>query len=388
MGPFDVVIAGAGPVGLTVAGALAGSGLSVLLLNPHAAAPAAERPIALSHGSRLLLEQLGAWNEAAATPIATIHVSQHRGWGRTIFQAGDYDLPALGYVVPYSELVRSLATRTSGVLASLAVSEVSRGRQSLTLKLANPAGSPDRRADIETKLLVLADGNSGGHKNKRVHDYRQSAIVTTAKSSIVRKGYAWERFAPQGPLALLPYSMNGTPQGRHYAVIWSVASALASGLLTLDDAPFSHVLTQAFGSRLGDLRVTSGRHAFPLVLRSGDVTGQDRTVVIGNASQTLHPVAGQGLNLGLRDAWELAEMLRDSPVGSIGSTAFVARFIARRRLDRMGGIRFTDSLVSLFSNPSGPLGAIRGLGLAALDIFPPARHFVARRMIFGSRSMP
>lgn len=394
-GPFDVVVAGAGPVGLTLAGALAGSRLSVLRLDPRAARPVADRPIALSHGSHLLLARLGAWDGLAATPITTIHVSQHRGFGRTVIRAADYGIPALGYVVPYSQLVPALAGCASTAVAPFApfaAGACSADGESLALQLESGDGPSASQPEIKTRLLVFADGNPEGQAaTGPARDYGQSAIVATVTSTVTRRGYAWERFTPQGPLALLPCSAQAgedAPDGRHYALVWSVAAQRAPELLEMTDAQFSRALTDAFGARLGDLRVASLRSAFPLALRVGGDARNERTVMIGNASQTLHPVAGQGLNLGLRDAWELAELLRATPPEKIGDADFVRRYAAHRRLDRMGGIRFTDALVNIFSNSSSAFGALRGAGLAMLDLLPPARHFLARRMMFGSRSMP
>jgi 2-octaprenyl-6-methoxyphenol hydroxylase len=196
-----------------------------------------------------------------------------------------------------------------------------------------------------------------------------------------RHGVAWERFTPEGPLALLPHSDR-------YALVWSLRPGGASELLGLSDRDFLSRLRETFGGRLGDFRSVSRRATFPLSLRRGPITPAPRTLAVGNAAQTLHPVAGQGLNLGLRDAWELAQMLLDVSKEEIGSSEFLARYARGRRVDRYAGIGFTDFLVRAFSNSIPPLALIRGAGLAVLDTLPPARRFLARRMIFGARALP
>jgi 2-octaprenyl-6-methoxyphenol hydroxylase len=159
-------------------------------------------------------------------------------------------------------------------------------------------------------------------------------------------------------------------------------------LLATTEAEFLSRLGAKFGRRLGAFVGVSARASFPLVLRHRRTVPTPRTVLVGNASQTLHPVAGQGLNLGLRDAAELAELVASAHRHEIGGDAFLKRYLAQRRLDRSAGIRFTDTLVQLFSNSSGLLAAGRGAGLAFLDLVPPARRFLAHRMIYGARALP
>ena len=367
----DVAIAGGGPVGCALALALSGSDVSFTRIADQS--EIADRPIALSHGSRLILERLEAWSSVESSPIQTIHVSQ-RGFGRTVMRCSDYGLPALGYVVAYSELVRSLAARTpelSGVLQGWEPS-----RDEIMLRLS--VGGTEAR--MRARLLVLADGGLN-RDSGRVTDYRQRAVVALVTAERPPHGTAWERFTHEGPLALLPF-------GDRYALVWSVSPATAEELKGLRDAEFLARLREAFGGRLGEFRSTGIRSTFPLSLRRGAIRPSPRALAIGNAAQTLHPVAGQGLNLGLRDAFELARMLLDAEEEEIGSPQALARFAWNRGLDRYAGIGFTDFLVRVFSNSVPPLAVARGAGLAMLDILPPARHFLARRMIFGARALP
>jgi len=367
----DVAIAGGGQVGCALALALSGSALSVARIADEF--EIAERPIVLSHGTRLILERLGSWDSVRNTPIETIHVSQ-QGFGRTVMRCADYGLPALGYVTSYSELVAQLAGRTPVSAESL------RDWKSAGDEIALQLSRDENETGMRARLLVLADG---GHNRlvRHVRDYRQQAIVAEVTVERPRSGVAWERFTAEGPLALLPF-------GDRYALVWSVRPASAADLLGLSDSDFLARLREIFGGRLGNFISVGGRSTFPLSLRHGTIAPAPRVLAIGNAAQTLHPVAGQGLNLGLRDAWELAQMLLDVSKEEIGAAHFLARYVRLRRFDRFAGIGFTDFLVRVFSNSLPPLALARGAGLAMLDSLPPARHFLARRMIFGARALP
>jgi 2-octaprenyl-6-methoxyphenol hydroxylase len=367
----DIAIAGGGPIGCSLALALSGSAASVCRIADTG--DVADRPIALSHGSRLILERLGAWSPAASSAIETIHVSQ-QGFGRTVMRCSDYGLPALGYVIAYSDLVRNLAARTPAVSGTLERWEPSGDAIVLQLSVN---GEPAR---MRARLLVLADGGLN-RDAARVTDYRQRALVAEVAAEHPPRGTAWERFTHEGPLALLPF-------GDRFALVWSTRPRTAEELRALTDPEFLLRLREAFGGRLGSFLSTGPRSSFPLSLRRSAIRPSPRVVAIGNAAQTLHPVAGQGLNLGLRDAFELARMLLDSASEEIGSSRSLERFARSRGLDRYAGIGFTDLLVRVFSNSVPPLALARGAGLALLDVLPPARHFLARRMIFGARALP
>jgi len=372
----DVLIAGGGPVGAMLALGLRGCGASVLHVRSDAGA--GERPIALSYGSRLLLEREGAWPAASPTPISEIHVSQQGGFGRTLIRATDYDLPALGYVAAYSGILGWLSaanTGHSGVDGR--VIDYKTGADHVEIRVARTAGGETLE---RARLLVLADGGHAGlAENGR--DYRQHAVVAEVQTERAHRNIAWERFTRGGPIALLPYQ-------NRYALVWSIEADAAQSLLAVPEAEFLLRLGAAFGRRLGAFLSASPRASFPLSLRHRRLVPAPRTILVGNAAQTLHPVAGQGLNLGLRDAVVLAELIASTHPRELGGDAFLKHYTARRRLDRVAGIRFTDALVRLFSNSSAVLGAVRGAGLAFLDILPPARGFLARRMIYGARALP
>ncbi|HZM48227.1 MAG TPA: FAD-dependent monooxygenase [Burkholderiales bacterium] len=383
MNDYDVLIAGGGPGGGALALALRGSGLRIAVLETRPRETAAEdpRPLALSHGSRLILERLELWRALdPVTPIGRIHVSQRGGFGRVLLDAAAVGLPALGYVVDYAQLAARVTESLQGgwcdYLPGTAVNRVSLDGDAAVVEL-EPA-----RGRVITGLLVVADGGMHADGNEahavRTVDYRQTAVTARVTSTVAHAHVAYERFTPEGPLALLP-------AGGDLALIWSTTPERAQRLCAAPDAEFLGELQQAFGNRLGRFTAVTRRGMFPLALRVARDTGEPRTVRIGNAAQTLHPVAGQGLNLGLRDAWELAAELRRSERERIGAPELLARYAARRRLDRGGGIWFTHGLARMFSSDLAPLRAARGLGLAALAALPPAQEFLVRRMSFGAR---
>ena len=372
----DILIVGAGPVGMTLHLALAAGGQSSLLLDrrPPAALQADPRALALSHGARELLEQINSWPARAATPIETIHVSQKDGFGRTLIDRADYQLPALGYVVRYRDLAAALAANlhTESLLAEADILNIEADDDSATVALRH-AG---QLRTIRCKLLVHAEGTPGDDPAVSVSDYGQHAVICEVTPTPGNNKRAWERFTPDGPLALLPL-------GDEYSIVFTLPPAKADAVMALDDDAFVAALQAQFGRRMRFAK-PGKRSRFPLALRMRDTLVKGSEVWIGNTAQTLHPVSGQGFNLGLRDAWQLSEILLTNG----GNRQALAEYAASRRLDRQGGAFFTDKIVKAFSNDIGPLKLARGLGLLALDLCPPARHFVAKRMIWGARAWP
>jgi 2-octaprenyl-6-methoxyphenol hydroxylase len=210
-------------------------------------------------------------------------------------------------------------------------------------------------------------------------DYGQSAITSFVTCTLLQPATAWERFTEHGPLALLPAMQNGEIG---YALVWCCRPADADALIRLDDLSFLDRLHAEFGDRVGDFVTVGPRNVYPLTLKAVAATARGREFAIGNAAQTLHPVAGQGLNLGLRDAFVLASALRenfDDPEQCARS------FRAARRLDRAATIRLTDFLPRIFSSRWAPVAAARGAALASLDLIAPLRHVLARQMMNGRR---
>lgn len=381
----DVLIVGAGPVGLALALALKDTGLNILVADARAEEAAANDPrtLALSHGTRISLEQLGMWSNLHSTPITTIHVSQQGGFGRTMIRAEEEGVPALGHVVTAGALARALRARIDTATVNFAYStEVathSSDPQAITLNLT-PAGSDASPLTCKARLFACAEGGLTGSGNSVVErDYAQTALIGFVKAAGGHHNTAFERFTPEGPLALLPCDDG-------YALVHVVSSTRAEHLRNLADSAYLAEIQHHLGGRVRLTEVGS-RLAYPLMLRYRKATTTARTVWLGNAAQTLHPVAGQGFNLALRDVLALSQRLFRH-AGDPGDPALLADYQRQRRLDRSGTIGFTDTLVRLFSSDLAPLRHLRGVGLFALDTLPPLRSFVARRMMFGARAWP
>jgi 2-octaprenyl-6-methoxyphenol hydroxylase len=378
----DILIIGAGPVGMTLALALEqGRGARRVLLvdsKPRGNFVNDPRALALSHGTRQLLESLHAWNASAGTPIRDIHVSQSGGFGRTVITREEQGVEALGYVMRYRDLAAGLDTHlpADSILDSSEVVATNIGVESAIVTI--------RRNGIEqqirTRLIVHAEGTSTNAADVSVRDYHQHAVLAEVRPEPAHGHRAWERFTPDGPLALLPL-------GDDYSVVFTVPPEKADFLMQMNDAAFLAALQQQFGTRLR-FTATSPRARYPLALRLRKNLCSAREVWIGNAAQTLHPVSGQGFNLGIRDAYELADQLLAQGNSDLGELSVLQQYAQGRNLDRQGSVAFTDGIVRAFSNNFSPLRVARGLGLLTLDLCPMARKFVAGRMIWGARAWP
>lgn len=375
----SVLIVGAGPVGAVCALALRQQGIAARVLEAQPAdARADARTLALSHGSRLILERLGVWEKlGGVTPITRIHISQRGALGVARLAAEEIGVPALGYVLPYAELTavlkQMLGDAGIAVEYGVAVDRIESGTEAATLHAA------DGRT-LTAPLVVVADGGRGDQAPppRFERDYDQMAVVCDVETELPHANQAFERFTPEGPAALLP-------KDDRYALVWTARSDEAQRIAALSDAEFLATLQRHFGGRQGLFLQASPRKTFPLRLAYTGSEAAGRVVRIGNAAQTLHPVAGQGFNIGLRDAWELANLCGDTAEVEAGGTAMLAAYARGRRADVMGGLGFTDFLVRVFSNDVAPLRHARGLGLLALEALPPLKTFVARRMMFGAR---
>jgi 2-octaprenyl-6-methoxyphenol hydroxylase len=396
---FDVTIVGAGPVGLALAAWLArrsaSAALKVALVDAREPGDAAGDPraIAVSEGSRMLLEPLSAW-PTDANAIERIHVSERGHFGRTLIERDEHGLPALGYVARYGSIVHALVqtvhrTHTHWFTSARALApHVEPGDDRVTL----PIESGPLRRTLRTHILVNAEGGlygdaraiergavsgEGRGRNER-RDYAQTALVGTVTVAAPQPHTAWERFTREGPIALLP--MGGVRQA-DYALVWCMAPEQAERRMQLPDGALLAELGVAFGERMGRFQSIKRRASFPLGLLAAKTLVDGRIAAIGNAAQTLHPVAGQGLNLGLRDAHALADALARH--GAMPEA--LAAFGKARALDRRLTIGATDTLARLFTVDLGPLAPLRGLALAALEFVPPAKTALARQMMFGQR---
>src|SRR5215831_12103328 len=377
---LDVAIVGGGPVGATVAALAAESGLAIAVLEARPGPSTQARILALSHGSREILEPAGAWPADAATPITSIHISQRGGPGRTLLEAAEQGLPALGYTLSYAALDAALNARVAAGGVALRYGAACR---SLRLEPEGARLTLASGEEVDARLVVIADGGASASAIPGIafteKDYGQQAIVGTVRTDRPHGGRAYERFTPQGPLALLPVA-------DHYALVWTARPAEAPRLLALEDGAFLAALQEAFGDRAGRFLAIANRSAFPLKLRTVNTPVALRTAIVGNAAQALHPIAGQGLNLGLRDAAALADQLRATPRAALGEPAMLAAYRDARRRDAARGILFTDFLVGAFADARRIPTWGRGLALAALDLVPGARRAIADRMIYGAAS--
>lgn len=371
---YDAIVVGAGPVGRFLALAASAKGQRILVLEARAATDAIDddRTLALSHGSWLMLERLGAAAPLApvSTSIDRIHISQTGGPGRTELCAADNDLPALGHVVGYRDLQAALAEALADgatIRRGTAVTQVTETADAATVH----AGA----RSFSAPTVIIAEGGGAllatlgyGQDTK---DYGVSALVAQVTTDRPHRNVAYERFAAQGPLALLP-------RGSSYALVWTLDPEQAQRAVALPPVAFLHELQQAFGWRAGRFMQVADRRTFPLLLRRTSNGPFTRVAVLGNAAQTLHPVAGQGLNLGLRDAWTAARMLAQD--GSVDATAFSRS----RRRDRGVSVGFTDLLAELFTTSAPGLGVARGVGLTTLDVAPGLRRLFTRALSIGS----
>jgi 2-octaprenyl-6-methoxyphenol hydroxylase len=387
----DVVIVGAGPVGAALTLALSESDLDVVTLDARATGSPArrDRSLALSHGARLIFERLDVWGAVAAapgavTPITAVDVSQRGGFGHVRLEAAEMALPALGYIVGYRVLQAALdaelarrgaalrydcsATRTAATPAYVTI-EAKQGGQAI---------------DLSARLVVLADGGSELLPDgaRRGHDYKQVAVTAKLTPREPHGGVAFERFTPEGPVALLP-------EGDRYGLVWTTSPERGASLVQLPEGEFLAALEKRIGGASGAGNVPGGfahvadRRSFPLRLEFANRIASERCVLIGNAAQALHPVAGQGLNLGLRDAYELAQELLSKSRDVLGSAQQLAAYARRRRIDRFSGIAFTHGLLSVFGSDTPLVAWPRGLALTLLEAMPPLKRAFTRAMLFG-----
>ena len=378
-----IVIVGGGPVGSVLALALQQQGMSFTMLEARAkgASHADTRALALSYGSRLILERLGIWDVvvAKATAINTIHISQRGGLGRIKLNAADHNMTAIGYVLPYGALTQALdtvldATNLLYEAEATAIKTLPDASE-VTFTLNNQSQT------LQSHLLIVADGGRSlgeieGIK-KETKEYGHNALVSKVTADLPHNHIAYERFTPTGPMALLP---NGKAE---FSLVWTGEKASIDGLLQLDDTAFLAQLHAAFGDRVGQFLRVEKRISFPLKLSTLKPSTAPHLAVIGNAAQTMHPVAGQGFNVGMRDAWALADLIVNTPPEGLGDAQMLASYNKLRQRDTRGGILFTDLLVNVFSNDVIGLGAIRGVGLGLLELLKPAKKMLVGKMSFG-----
>ena len=385
---MDLTIVGGGMVGASLAVALAPLGLKVALVEaiPHGSGSQPsfdERTTALSNGSRRILETLGVWSEvsASATPIRRIHVSDQGRFGFARIDAAEQGLEAMGYVVPNRALGEALWSRLARhaqvqIHCPARVSRITAGEQAVGLEIAEGGAT----AGIDTRLIVAADGAQSAVRSAfgvdaESRDYEQTAVITTVLPQRFHDHVAYERFTRSGPLALLPLD------GGRCALVLTLSRGTADAAMGWSDVEFLAEVQGRFGFRLGRFLKVGRRAAYPLSITRAAHTSAGRCVIVGNAAQGLHPVAGMGFNLGLRDVASLAELIaehRHEPQFDAGAATLLAEYDAWRAADRGGVIAFTDGLVRLFANPLRVVQRLRNAGLLAFDLLPPAKAALSR----------
>lgn len=393
----DILICGGGLVGASLALALSELKFDVALAEaiPFGAAEQPsfdERTTAISNGTQRVFKALNVWPliERAATPIKRIHISDKGRFGFARIDASEQDLPQLGFVVINriigEALWRRLSERKIKIYAPARVVDVKSTEQRRRIRF-------DSMADgVEARLVVAADGARSFVREavgigSSVKDYEQTAVIANVVCQKFHDHVAYERFTADGPLAVLPLN-----DGR-VGLVWIVPPPFADEVLRLNDADFIARLQSAFGLRLGRFTQVGKRHSYPLSLTQSEQHTADRLAVIGNAAQGLHPIAGQGFNLGLRDAACLAEVLGDArkELGvdiDPGSADVLRRYADWRAEDRKGIIRFTDGIVQLFGQKFGPIKALRDVGLLLFDLSPYAKDYLARLSLGAAGKIP
>jgi 2-octaprenyl-6-methoxyphenol hydroxylase len=417
---FDIAIIGGGMVGASLACALRDSGLRIAVIETVPLSAAAQpsfddRTIALAHGGRRIFETMGVWeaiDQLGVAPIEHIHVSDRGRFGLTRLHASESGLPALGYVVESRVLgaaLLSVVQQSPAIqwLCPATVTDLQVGADHVSLEVRQ--GEETRT--LTTRLVAAADGADSAVREKlgisfERTEYDQTAVVTNATVTRPHEKTAYERFTRSGPLAILPMRRDAqvsreagsrersmrmdaqVPRSLHtrglsaehrVGVVWSVRRAEAETLLGWGDAEFLAHLQDCFGGRLGEFTRLGRRGAYPLRLTRIREQARPRVVLIGNAAHTVHPVAGQGFNLGLRDVAALAEVLVDASRAGrdFGELAVLREYTDWRARDNRVIAGFTDGLIRLFANDFLPLAILRNAGLIAVDVLPPIkRRFV------------
>jgi len=381
----DILIVGGGPVGLVLSLLLAKQGVPSMVLEARkqGAANHDTRALALSFGTRRILEKLGIWTDLVdhATAIKQIHVSQKGSLGRSVLCAEDYQQEALGYVLSYGALCTVLNAQLAQFPFIQFIDEAL--VEAITYD-ATEAQVRYRKHGLEqmvvSELAVLADGGRSLEQaaglQRDTKEYGHDALISKVSAELPHDNIAYERFTPDGPMALLP---NGE---RDFSLVWTGEKDQITPLLALSDEEFLAKFHQQFGDRVGRFLSVGKRMTFPLKLSQLVSTETPHLVVIGNAAQTMHPVAGQGFNVGLRDAEELAKQIVAGTF-ALGSAQMLAAYRANRKTDTKHGLMFTDFLVNIFSNDVLGVSALRSVGIGMFDVLNPVKRYLVRKMSFG-----
>lgn len=385
-----IIIVGGGPVGSVLALLLAKQGVATTVLEARkqGASHSDNRALALSFGSRRILEKLGLWGSLAkhATAINTIHISQKGSIGRTLLRASDYKQEALGYVLSYGALSAALDDALANLPVVNCIYEATAEDISHNTAQASVSYMHDGKShSLSSALVVLADGGRSVDElaglQRDTKEYGHDALITKVRAELPHDNIAYERFTANGPIALLPNGERNVLN--EYSLVWTGKKELIAPLLTISDAEFLAQFHQQFGDRVGQFISVEKRISFPLRMSQLQDIDTPHMVVIGNAAQTMHPVAGQGFNVGLRDAESLAQCIASRPDDELGGSQMLEEYRASRKADTKGGLLFTDFLVNLFSNDIVGVSGLRGMGLGLLDVIKPMKQHLVSKMSFG-----
>lgn len=382
---YDVIIIGGGMVGVSLLAALkhhVDKKIAIVEACPFQsdAQPSFDdRSIALSYGSRRIFEAMGLWQklEVDIEPIKNIHISDRGHLGATRLQHSDEQVEALGYVAENKVIGRLLMQHIAKQphidwFCPATIKSLEQTENSVSISI-----TADKKVNyLQAKLLVAADGMNSVTRqlagvNLHRHDYLQSAIITNVQTDQQHNGIAYERFTDTGPLAFLPMTDN------RYSVVWTCQRDAVSAMLALSDEDFKRQLQQRFGYRAGIIEKVGARFSYPLAYAEAEQLTKGRVVIIGNAAHALHPVAGQGYNLALRDVAELAELIVSA--NDPGESLLLAEYQTVRFKDMQRIYKATDSLVKIFSNNSFVLGHARATGLICVNLISPLRSLMARQ---------
>ncbi len=409
---FDIAIVGGGLVGISLACALGqldpAPRVALIETHDYSSLPPPgfdSRTVALSFSSKQIFDGLNIWTSLAeqVTPIKTIHISDRGHPGMTRLHAREQAVDALGYVVESRVLGEVLLAAMQDMshitmFAPARVTDLGIEETIASLSLDIDYGDIDMdesNKTITTKLIVAADGTDSfvrKHLNisQRVWDYKQSAVIANVATSKPHNNVAYERFTDSGPMALLPLGKFEDDANR-YGLVWTVPESNTEQILAMNDEDFAEALRERFGRRVGDFVRVGKRSAYPLGLTHVAEHIRHRLAFIGNAAHTLHPVAGQGFNLGLRDVAALVEVIKHAGVDGrdIGDLNTLREYAQWRSKDHNTTMLFTDALVRIFSNNFGPLVVARNAGLVAMEMFAPLRKRLTRHAMgyIGKASM-
>ncbi len=383
---FDLIIIGGGLAGASLACALKDTPLKIALIEAHELNTDSQpcyddRTVALSYGSRCIFDAMELWPVLApfAEPINSIHISDRGHFGVTRLSREQEAVEALGYVLENRDIGQQLYAvieKSSNIhlFCPAELNSLQQDGQQVSIDIAIDG----KTQALTGKLLVAADGNKSrvlqllniGSSRK---DYAQSALITNITPGKKHNNVAYERFTETGPLAFLPMTQN------RCSVVWTVSPEQADYLYALDESDFTAQMQQRFGFRLGQIKKVGKRQIYPLFLQSATQMAQGRVAIIGNAAHSVHPVAGQGFNLALRDVALLAELIVDKQRRNedIGSPAMLQQYESLREDDIKRVYGFTDVLVRTFSNAIAPVAHARSLSLLLVDVLPDLKHQLA-----------